>query len=285
MEHSIFKQFEHLRSTMLIFARELNDQAKVQWLAPWHGLGQSATIEDILFDLWYHEDQDGRETRVYPGLIGLTRQQFTYANEINIAKDTFRSTIAQIKELDKANWREIQGRLARRYQALNDQMSREGLNRLHLKQVFRHLPLVVSRPEKVGFSWYTSGRSIKKTSKQQAYELLCKLNTDSSHIRIQLERLASLSDDEPLARVQKQAPILRANLIFADKKRRSLNVSLPLLFPHEGKGELPEFNVPPIEPPPQRTRLVRSDNRIDDDAFLPSIRVHRYASAVKRAFY
>jgi hypothetical protein len=30
---------------------------------------------------------------------------------------------------------------------------------------------------------------------------------------------------------------------------------------------------------------VRSDNRIDDDAFLPSIRVHRYASAVKRAFY
>jgi len=270
---------------MLIFARELNDQAKVQWLAPWHGLGQSATIEDILFDLWYHEDQDGRETRVYPGLIGLTRQQFTYANEINIAKDTFRSTIAQIKELDKANWREIQGRLARRYQALNDQMSREGLNRLHLKQVFRHLPLVVSRPEKVGFSWYTSGRSIKKTSKQQAYELLCKLNTDSSHIRIQLERLASLSDDEPLARVQKQAPILRANLIFADKKRRSLNVSLPLLFPHEGKGELPQFNVPPIEPPSQRTRLVRSDNRIDDDAFLPSIRVHRYASAVKRAFY
>jgi len=62
---------------MLIFARELNDQAKVQWLAPWHGLGQSATVEDILFDLWYHEDQDGRETRVYPGLIGLTRQQFT----------------------------------------------------------------------------------------------------------------------------------------------------------------------------------------------------------------
>jgi len=285
MEQSIFKQFENLRSAMLIFARELNGHTKVQWLAPWNGLGQAANIEDILFDLWYHEDQDGRETRIYPGLIGLSREQFTYANEINVAKDTFRSTIAQIKELDKANWREIQGRLARRYQALNDQMQREGLNRLHLKQVFRHLPLVVSRPEKVGFSWYTSGRSIKKTSKQQAYELLCKLNTEASHIRIQLERLASLSDDEPLARVQKQAPILRANLIFADKKRRSLNVSLPLLFPHEGKGELPEFNVPALEPPVQRSRLVRSDNRIEDDAFLPSIRVHRYASATKHVFY
>jgi len=270
---------------MLIFTRELNGHSQAQWLAPWNGLGQAANIEDILFDLWYHEDQDGRETRIYPGLIGLSREQFTYANEINVAKDTFRRTIAQIKEHDKANWREIQGRLARRYQALNDQMSREGLNRLHLKQVFRHLPLVLSRPEKVGFSWYTSGRSIKKTSKQQAYELLCKLNTEAGHIRIQLERLANLSDDEPLAQVQKQAPILRANLVFADKKRRSLNVSLPLLFPHEGKGELPEFNLPPVEPPVQRSRLVRSDNRIEDDAFLPSIRVHRYASSARRVLY
>jgi len=268
---------------MLDFSRDLDLQSKSQWIAPWNGLTQSSNIEDILFDLWYHEEQDGRETRVYPGLIGLTRQQITYANEINIAKDNFRKTIQELK--DDNNWREIQGRLARRYQALNDSLSREGLNRLHLKQVFRHLPLVVNRPEKVGFSWYTSGRSIKKISKKEAYDLLCKLNTDASHIKIQLERLAGIKDSEPLARVQKQAPVLRANLVFADKKRRSMNVSLPLLFPHEGKTELPDFNIPPLEPPTVRNRLIRSDNKIDDDPYLPSIRVHRYASNLKSTFY
>lgn len=285
MINKLFDQFEDLRASMLNFCRGLDIDSRNAWIANWHTNERSIEMEQILFDLWYHEDQDGRETRLYPGLIGLTREQITYANEINLHKDKFRSTVQAIKDQDNLMWRDVQGSLAKRFQPLNEALSREGLSRLHLKQVFRHLPLVVTRPDKVGFSWYSSGRSINKISKTEAYELLLKLNTESQHIRIQLDRLANLPDSEPLARVQKQAPVLRANLVFADKKRRSMNVSLPLFFPQSGKATLPEFNIPPISPPTARSRLIRSDNKIIDEAFLPSIRVHRYSSKTKTTFY
>jgi len=42
-------------------------------------------------------------------------------------------------------------------------------------------------------------------------------------------------------------------------------------------GELlPEFNQIATEPPQERTRQRRSDQRVSDEAFLPSIRVHLY---------
>lgn len=286
MDEPILKLFEKLKLSMSMFAKNIEPIASHYWLADWQNHnGHLHSLEDVLTDLWYHEDQDGRETRVYPGLIALSREQMTFANEINLLKDEFRKAVHRIKDSDDKNWREIQSQLARRYLSLNDSLSKEGLHRLHLKQVFRHIPLVVRRPEKVGFSWYTSGRSIKKITKQEAYDLLCKLNTDATHIKIQIERLSSLPDNEPLARVQNQAPVLRANMVFTDKKRRSMNVSLPLMFPSEGKRILPTFNLPPVEPPKQRQRLVRSDIKIEDDPFLPSIRVHRYATTRQSSFY
>jgi hypothetical protein len=276
MEAELFSHFERLRNAIFTFSRSIEQQNQSYWLADWNITSKVTSIEECLLDLWYHEDQDGRETRIYPGLIGLSREQITFANEINLLKDQFRLLVQNIKEHDNNNWREIQGKLALRYRVLNDSLAREGLNRLHLKQVFRHIPLVLTRPEKVGFSWYTSGRSIKKISKKESYDLLCKLNTESAHIRIQIERLSSIQDSEPLARVQKQAPVLRANIVNSDKSRRSLNVSLPLMYPNEGRNQLPDFNVPIKTPPNERQRLVRSDNKIEDEAFLPSIRVHRY---------
>lgn len=285
MSDQLFRQFEEMRTSIGNFCRSIESGNGLMWLADWHTNQESSELEPILNDLWYQEEQDGRETRIYPGLVSLSREQVTFANEINIRKDNLRKTIQDLKDKDNVAWREIQGKLARRYSLLNERLSREGLNRLHLKQVYRHIPLVVNRPEKVGFSWYTSGRSIKKISKKEAYELLCKLNTDATHIKIQLERLASIRDDEPLARVQNQAAVLRANLVFPDKKRRSMNVSLPLMFPSEGKRALPEFNIPMPTAPANRTRLVRSDNKLEDEPFLPSIRVHRYSGATVSAFY
>ena len=48
------------------------------WIADWY---QEQSINEILSDLWYHEDQDGRETRIYPGLIALTREQIDELNQ------------------------------------------------------------------------------------------------------------------------------------------------------------------------------------------------------------
>lgn len=274
--NNLFQQFDQLKTSITAFTRSLEQQDNTYWMADWHGPSSQVGLDSALNDLWYQEDQDGRETRLYPGLVSLNRQQLTYATEINLLKDQIRQTVQQLKEAEDSQWREVQLKLAQRHRVLHEHLSRDGLNRLHLKQLFRHIPIVVTRPEKVGFSWYTSGRSIKKISKAEALAMLLKLNTEAAHIKIQLERLSSVSDSEPLARVQRQAPVLRANLVFPDRKRKSMNVSLPLMFPSEGKQDLPDFNVPLPTPPADRSRLQRSDNKLEEEPFLPSIRVHRY---------
>lgn len=285
IETRIFDQFERIRRATLAFTKSVDHHDSPCWMAPWSEHGRAPELEDALLDLWYLEDQDGRETRIYPGLIALNHEQITLAAELNLAKDQFRKTVQTIKNDHSAQWREVQGALTRRYQNLNERLSREGLVRLHLKQVFRHLPLVVKRPDRVGFGWYSSGRSITRITKKEAWDKLVQLNTDATHIQIQMQRLASLPDHEPLARVQRQAPVLRANLVFADGRRKSMNVSLPLLFPSQGFNELPDFSAPPLTPPVQRQRLVRSDNKLEDEAFLPSIRVHRYKASSPRGYY
>lgn len=283
-ETRLFEQFERMRRAIGAFAKSVEQYDSAHWIAPWAGSVRAPDLEDLLLDLWYQEDQDGRETRLYPGLIALNREQITLAAEVNLAKDQLRKVVQQLKEADNAQWRDVQGRLARRYQVLNEFLGREGLARLHLKQAYRHLPLVVKRPDRVGFSWYSSGRSIARISKAQAWERLVKLNTEAAHIRIQMERLAALPDNEPLARVQRQAPVLRANLVFTDGRRKSMNASLPLLFPNQGSNDLPDFSLPPETPPGERQRLVRSDNKLEDEPWLPSIRVHRYRQPRRRTY-
>lgn len=284
MQRQLFRQFNQLKHAISVFLRSVEESTTVLWLADWHA-PRLSSLEAALTDLWYHEDQDGRITRVYPGLVGLSREQMTLAHEINQSKDRFKIAVNAIKEADPNRWREAQHLLAKRHHMINEQLLREGLNRLHLKQLFRHIPLVVSRPDKVGFSWYTSGRSIKKVSKSTAYDLLCRLNTEASHIKLQLQRLSHLPINEKLARVQTQAPVLRANMVFAGNRRRSMNVSLPLMFPSEGKTQLPIFNIPQPQPPKTRNRLQRSDNLIEPEPYLPSIRVHRYHANKKGVYY
>lgn len=280
----IFIQFEQLRNALISFCREIQMSSENSWLANWHSPSGAQTLEDALLDVWYHDDQDGRETRSYPGLIALTNEQLIFANEINFLKNEFHKAIMALKTENDKQWRDTQSALARRFQPLNDSLSRDNLTRLHLKQVYRQLPLVIKRPKKVGFSWYTSGRSIKKISQKDAKTLLEKLNTDAFHVQQQLTRLANLPANEMLARVQMQAPLLRANLVFHENKRKAMNVSLPLFFPQAGENRLPDFSIPSEVKPTTRQRLTRSDNKIEDEAFLPSIRVHRYQSKPARTY-
>ena len=137
---------------------------------------------------------------------------------------------------------------------------------------------------RVRFAWYSSGRSIQRVSVAECEALLMKLDTEAEHVRLQLKLLAGLPSDEILARIQPQAPLMRANLFYREpvmredgelRTRRALNVSLPLFLPHDDL-RLPALNQPSPTPPTERTRARRGDVRIEDTPFLKSLRVHRY---------
>ncbi len=239
-------------------------------------------VRQALTDFWYADGQDGRATRPYIGIVAATQEVIDSLKSVNEAKDAFRKATAILQEYDKSLIPEVKASLPFRHSHLHENLSGAGLARLHLKQTWRHIPYLELPLSRIKMAWYTSGRSIKRLSVQDAEKRLMQYDTDSDHIRIQLRKLSALAPGEMLAQVQTQAPIMRANLFFEEpledgKDRKALNVALPL-FVLSQDGRLPSHNQPAPFPPSERQRAVRSDNIIEDEPYLPSIRAHRYSS-------
>ncbi len=236
-----------------------------------------ATGIDLLCDLWYRGQQDGRETRSRHGLILADDTTQSLIHAINASKERFRQHV-NAEKADRKHWKERLQTLQEQPTSLREKLIVAGLNRIHLKQCFRHIPLLEEAPSKVGFSWYAHGRSIKILSTEEAESRLLAIGDDKPHIQIQLAKLGQLSPDTRLAQTQTLAPVVRANLVFGqgdDKRRKAMNVSLPLFVP-DTTGVLPHHNRITPEPPLERTRQARADQRISDEPFLPSIRVYTY---------
>ncbi|MDR5865986.1 DNA replication terminus site-binding protein [Halomonas koreensis] len=237
-------------------------------------------LHRTLLDFWYQDGQDGRSTRSHVGLIAAPEPVMAQAVAVNAAKRAFAAQLARIRERAPSLVPEAKAVLPFRHPRLHGHLRGSGLARLHLKQCWRAIPLAEAPVARVRLAWYTSGRSIKRLTVREAEQKLLALDTEAAHVRIQLERLAGLPDREPLAQVQRQAPLMRANLFFREplddgRRRRAMNVALPLFLPAED-GRLPDHNQPPAQPPQARTRSRRRDERLEPEPLLPSLRVHRY---------
>lgn len=247
-------------------------------------LGHLKKARSYYQDIWYKDQQDGRETRSCYGLVMANEEIINLAHKVNTAKDAFKKLVQEVQKTDKDLWLSQKAQLNVRHQSLRNQLYYTGLGRIHLKQLYRHIPILKHRPEKIGFTWYSNGRSIKKLTVAQAQSKLIAMGEDKSHIQQQLQRLNTLPEHEILAQIQTQVPVVRANLVFqslndkghTETIRKAMNVSLPLLVPEEGNPGMPIFNQIDEQPPEARTRIARNDFKICEDVFIPSLRVHRY---------
>ena len=241
------------------------------------GLSARDVLADLLTDVWYRDGQDGRETRSRHGVVMIDDEMQTLIIAANEARDSFRDQVQALqKELDKTEFSEQIEQLGERHVSVRESLHFSGLSRVHLKQCYRHIPLLEHVPLRVGFSWYAHGRSIKRISKSDAQDKLLAFGEDKTHIQIQLAKLAALGSSDQLAQVQTLAPVVRANIVYADsapRARQAMNVPLPLMIPGT---TLPEFNQIALEPPAERTRQRRGDQKVSDEPWLPSIRVHLY---------
>lgn len=229
--------------------------------------------------LWYEESQDGRETLTCPGIVGASLETLASARACNIAKDEFKAAVLALKSLGREKMNGAMIDLHRRWETVATAMRRLGAARLNLKQAYRHIPLLNRCPLKIGFTWSKQGRVIQRTSVAEARRLL-EQRVETPQVQLDLRRLTEISSDEPLARVRGVCPHLRANIVFAeleqaDVSRRLMQAPLPILVPLQRGERLPEF-VAVTPEPPLNPRLRRADVRIEDEPFLPSIRVYRY---------
>ncbi|WP_412031226.1 DNA replication terminus site-binding protein [Halomonas sp. LR3S48] len=237
-------------------------------------------LRRALLDFWYTDGQDGRATRSHVGLIAADDTLMTRVAEVNAAKTEFAERLARIKAEDPPLLAEAKAVLPFRHPQLHDHLRGSGLARLHLKQCWRAIPMAEAPVARVRLAWYSSGRSIKRLTVQEVEKKLLALDSDAPHVRIQLRKLAALPSSEPLAQVQSQAPLMRANLFYCEpledgRTRRAMNVALPLFLPAP-RGHLPDHNLPPATPPPNRTRARRSDEKLEETPYLPSLRIYRY---------
>lgn len=238
-----------------------------------------------LLDLWYLDGQDGRVTRSYTGLAVCNQAIWEKLAEVNYSKVVFSRAIETIRKASPDILLEARLDLATRHKRLHEHLTAEGLARLHLKQTWRQIPGCELPLAQVRFSWYSSGRSIRRISYKEAVYRLEQMNTEAPHIKLQLEKLAGITESTPLAQVQNQAPLMRANLFFekpSDEKqlpdtpdRQAMNIAMPL-FILSKNSQLPPFNIPSLTPPEKRMRAKRSDAQLEEEAFLPSIRVFKY---------
>jgi hypothetical protein len=229
--------------------------------------------------LWYEGSEDGRETLTCPGIVGASPETLIAAQACNIAKDRFKAAILALKTLGRIEAKAVMTDLHCRQQSVALAMRRMGAARLNLKQAYRHIPLLEECPLKIGFTWSRQGRVIQRTSLDEA-RLLLEQRVETPQVILERQKLATLGNDEVLARVRSVCPHLRANLVFADNdgfgvRRRLMQTPLPLLVPLLPGQPLPEF-VRVASEPPISLRLRRADVRIEDEPFLPSMRIHRY---------
>jgi hypothetical protein len=229
--------------------------------------------------LWYEDGRDGRETLTCPGIVGASLNALAAARACNTAKDVFKAAVLALKSLGRVEANAAMADLHRRQEQVAAAMRRMGVARLNLKQAYRHVPLLEERPVKIGFTWSRQGRVIQRTSMAAARRLL-EQRVETPQILVELQRLAEIRGDEILARIRGVCPHLRANIVFPARddsgvRRRLMQAPLPILVSLRTGEPLPEF-VPVAPDPPLNPRLRRADVRIEDEPFLPSVRIHRY---------
>lgn len=290
----LIDSFDKMSMALLEFNDHLQHCDLPLWLPLKDTIGGSEKMKskaiDLFSNFWYTDDQDGRLTVNCHGVIGASDALIASALNVNATKDLFKQAVSHLKN---KNPKAINSTLQSRSQHLAAVMKRDGLSRLHLKQCYRHIPVLSKGCSKVNFSWYSSGRSIKCISQQQSLKMLLALDQSSAHIQAQIERLSKLRPDTRLAQVQTQVPIMRANAVWpvctgdytaTDGQkltnmqwlRKARNVPLPLLIPMVTGDALPVFSQPSLTPPKKRSRAIRSDILIDDTPLLPSLRIHCY---------
>jgi hypothetical protein len=290
-KNKLIDSFEHMSEALIVFTQRLHQSNLPLWLpltdSERHCTNEKNKAVQLYSNVWHSGDGDGRITQSCHGVIGASPELISSAFALNNAKSHFKHVISQLKDKDPKS---INLAVQSRSQFLANALNQQGLSRLHLKQCYRHIPIIEGGCIKVHFSWYASGRSIKRISHEQSLQMLLQLDQSSTHIQAQIQKLSNLRPGTLLAQVQSQVPVMRANAVWPlpvaineaqpDPKtlwiRKARNSPLPLLIPLSQGEPLPQFNQPSLTAPLKRTREIRSDSIIETAPLLPSLRIHCY---------
>ncbi len=273
-EDKLILQLQKLREALQDFIVQLNQEKRHAWVfdltrREYHDAEARQHLIQILERLEYPDDRDGRETDPCPGIIGAGPRTLALAARLNQVRDAFKRAVLAVNRNDRERARQV--------------VAAHGFPRLHFKQLYRHQPILLRKPDSVRFTWGRT-RSIKRISRQEAYQRLVALAGDdpSPGYLKQLELLARHPKDEPIAIVQDLKPHIKANICWIQGEgedrqviRKMISAPLAILIPLDVGEALPKHSA--AYPDQRQPRKPRADAKIEREPFLPSIRGHRYA--------
>lgn len=288
----VLDSFSHLQSAIAELGQAmLADEGLPAWMDSQDEMLQHSRTNDshrahaiaAINQLEYVPSQQPREIIVTPGFIGASEHTLVLAKQVNTAKDKFKQSVLKLRQA-KLSLKDFEScektRQHVRQKHLSQALQKMGLSKLHLKQCYRKMPILSHAPIKISWTWAHT-RSIKRVNTTQARTMLERKARDEG-INFQLQKLASLPEQEMLAIVQELAPHLRANIVFSKdcgiKPRLMVKGPMPIFFPADLSTQTPQFKPPKEKVQKDENRLIRNDVRLDPNPFLPAIRAHRYLS-------
>ncbi len=250
------------------------------------GLPDRDAIFGLIRQCEYLDHQKPRDILIGAGIVAASAETLEAIRTLNTAKDRFKTAIlalkaAKIPTADPYLCAHFEQVLGKRSEITAHTLGKMGLPRLHLKQCYRRIPILPTRPHRVSWTWANT-KAITRISVLEAEQLLLKQGQDAG-ILSQVTKLKSLPLDTPLAIVQTLAPHLRANIVLptptGSTTRLMVKGPVPLFYAFEEHLPLPVLKPAGEKHAKDRNRPVRSDVKLDPEPFLPAIRVHRYLHA------
>lgn len=283
LETDFLKAWSQFRSALNTCQDALSaDRGRAAWFYGFGSTSERQPLVRITGQIFYEDDQAARESITLPGIAASSSKTLEQANRLNAAKDRLRVTLT---ELDRYTIKQRNPQTGRsRKQRLSDLILPEhGLARLHRMQCYRHLRSLQRRPEKIGLTWAHT-RRVRHTTVAAIRDELERnrgRGRQAPFVEQDLNRLAFLNADMPLAVVHPEPMHARANLVLkneeGDRIRRQVTLALPLLYPSDKAVPLPD--IKPLTTPEAVSRRVRRQGRrLEDQPYLATMPVYRYTA-------
>jgi len=222
-------------------------------------------------DLEYgDDDSQGGTTTSLPALLALPLAASALIPRINKARTEL---VAYLRKMDKE--RTPDGLVLSKFL-----LGKVNLRRFNRKATARQFVELQTKPDAVSFMWTQTNIS-NRTTKEQALGIVGRkiTNTNDSELRkhLLLEQAAiyALPDHEDVARVYPAKLQPRVNIIVGRERVPGTTALLPIIYPGLAGESLP--NYVPLPPSKEdKLRIKRSNTLIEQDAFAPLVKLHRY---------
>ncbi|RMA81117.1 hypothetical protein [Umboniibacter marinipuniceus] len=232
------------------------------------------SIASSLNDYFYRDGEDGRSTSQCCAVVaGIDADQIRTLNQ---AKDSFKTLIGNYRAHHPKETKHWQRSVFTSHSPARQTLSETAHGRLNLKACWRRLRFIEQPVKSISYAWYRNGRSIQRIEYQQVVERLERLDRQGVNIQSAWQTLAAIRATTPLCIVQRQAPLIRANVRLGNGEMTAFNSSTPIFLAAQA-------SLPAIRPLPlaneQAARKSRSDQRIEREPLIPMLRLHRYLNA------